>query len=101
MRYYAESSDLDRYGLKAVVDSVRDITKTFPHKLFERLFKATLEYRLTEDTFSRVRERVTHPRIIIFESCMPFSSEVHFYSVFKVHFLELRFSNLAVFRATL
>lgn len=53
---HTESNDLDRYGLKVVVDSVKDITKTFPHKLFERLFKATLEYRLTEDTFSRVRE---------------------------------------------
>ncbi|XP_064386073.1 calcium-dependent secretion activator 2-like isoform X3 [Halichondria panicea] len=48
-----ESNDLDRYGLQAVVDSVKDITQTNPHKMFEHLFRATLDYRLTEDTFSR------------------------------------------------
>ncbi len=53
---HTESNDLDRYGLQAVVDSVKDITQTDPHKMFEHLFRATLDYRLTEDTFSRVRK---------------------------------------------
>ena len=54
---HTESNDLDRYGLQEVVDSVKDITKVDPHKMFVNLFKATLEYRLTEETFSRVSGR--------------------------------------------
>ena len=47
-------SDLDVYHLREVVESVKDVTKLDPHKLFVKLFKATLNFRLKEDVFSRV-----------------------------------------------
>lgn len=47
-------SDLDRFRLREVVESVKDVTKLDPHKLFVELFKATLNFRLNEDVFSRV-----------------------------------------------
>ena len=47
-------SDLDRFRLREVVESVKDVTKLDPHKLFVELFKATLDFRLKEDVFSRV-----------------------------------------------
>ena len=47
-------SDLDRFRLREVVESVKDVTKLDPHKLFVELFKATLDFRLNEDVFSRV-----------------------------------------------
>ena len=47
-------SDLDLYHLREVVESVKDVTKLDPHKLFVKLFKATLNFRLKEDVFSRV-----------------------------------------------
>lgn len=49
----AGSTDLERYGLKEVVDSVSNISSLDPHKLFIKLFRATLEFRLEEDLFSR------------------------------------------------
>ena len=45
---------MDRFRLREVVESVKDVTKLDPHKLFVELFKATLDFRLNEDVFSRV-----------------------------------------------
>ena len=45
---------MDRFRLREVVESVKDVTKLDPHKLFVELFKATLNFRLNEDVFSRV-----------------------------------------------
>ena len=63
------------------MDSVKDITQTNPHKMFEHLFRATLDYRLTEDTFSRVRARGYH-MYNIYNYSSKFS---HFYKGLFVH----------------
>ena len=51
---------MDHYRLRGVVESVKDVTKLDPHKLFVDLFKGTLEFRLKEDVFSRVRVETEH-----------------------------------------
>ena len=49
----AGSNDLERYNLKAVVDLANNMATLEPHKLFTKLFRLTLQYRLDEDLFSR------------------------------------------------
>ncbi len=44
---------MERYGLKKALESVNDTPSLEPHKLFIKLFRATLEFRLNEDLFSR------------------------------------------------
>ena len=61
-------SDLDRFRLREVVESVKDVTKLDPHKLFVELFKATLNFRLNEDVFSRVSKYYKE-----FCMCSPFN----------------------------
>jgi hypothetical protein len=54
-------SDLDRFRLREVVESVKDVTKLDPHAKFVELFKATLDFRQNEDVFSRVRAIALSP----------------------------------------
>jgi hypothetical protein len=44
---------LERYGLKEVVTGINNTASLEPHKLFIKLFRACLDFRLNEDVFSR------------------------------------------------
>ena len=47
--------DLSRYGLLEVVE--KDTASIDANKMLVKLFQKTLEYRLSEDVFSRVSQR--------------------------------------------
>ena len=47
------STDLEWYGLTEVVEVGQSVASMDPHRMFVKLFRATLNYRLDEDLFSR------------------------------------------------